>query len=245
MSEDRNVSVLKATGLVKEYIRVNKRTESNILRAVDTTDLEIRAGEVTVIRGRSGSGKTTLLNMLAGLLQPTYGSVYIDGKDIYAMSEEERALLRNEHIGIIPQGQSAIGSLAVMENILLPHTLFYKASDTGETENIEKKAVQLAERLGIADLADSMPNELSGGELKRMAIARALIKDPELIMADEPTGDLDDENTGFVLKLFGELAAGGTAVVMVTHEAVSEDYADNVYNMTAGSLVVEGGKNEK
>ena len=245
MSEDRNVSVLKATGLVKEYIRVNKRTQSNILRAVDTTDLEIRAGEVTVIRGRSGSGKTTLLNMLAGLLQPTYGSVYIDGKDIYAMSEEERALLRNEHIGIIPQGQSAIGSLTVMENILLPRTLFYKASGSGEAEDIEKKAVKLAERLGIADLADSMPNELSGGELKRMAIARALIKDPELIMADEPTGDLDDENTGFVLKLFGELAAGGTAVVMVTHEAVSEDYADNVYNMTAGSLVAEGGKNEK
>lgn len=215
-----------AEKIKKEFIRKGK--DSNVFAAVETCSPVLEAGTLTVVTGRSGSGKSTLLNMLAGILAPTEGTVYYDERDLYAMGDEELSRFRNEHIGFIPQGKSAISSLTVLENVCLPDLLY------GEPD--EKKAMLLMERFGIADLARVMPDELSGGEQRRMAIARALMKSPQVLFADEPTGDLDDENTELVFRTLKETAAEGCAVLMVTHEADAVKYADRCFRMDAGVL---------
>jgi len=222
--------ILSGRKIIREYIRNGRG--SNIFEAVKETDVDIYSGKLVLIKGRSGGGKTTLLSMLAGILEPSKGEVVFEEKNIYEQDEEQLANFRNAHFGYIPQGQSAIGSLTVLENVLLPYTLM------GEEENKELKdrAMELLISLGIGDLADILPQELSGGELRRMAIARALIKKPEVIFADEPTGDLDDENTLYVLKLLREAADKGAAVVIVTHDQGVENYADSVYYMDGGIL---------
>ena len=220
---------LKAQGVTKEFIRESKGT--NRFTAVDSTDLILSGGELTVLLGRSGSGKTTLLNMLAGLLTPTSGSITLDGQDIYSLPDKELSRLRNLHIGVIPQGQTAIHSLTVRENILLPYTLY--GDLTGEATVY---ASELMEQLDIAHLASAKPSELSGGELRRMAIARAYIRKPEIILADEPTGDLDDENTRTVFEALRKAASDGAAVLAVTHESIAEEYADRVFRMNKGVI---------
>lgn len=217
---------INAIEIKKEFVRETKNT--NVFTAVRTCSLMLSAGEVTVIRGRSGGGKTTLLNMMAGILPPTEGKVLYDGKDIYAMSDEELSVFRNHNIGYVPQGKSAISSLTVRENILLPLTLF------GESD--EAEAVRLMEQFDIAHLRNAMPEELSGGELRRMAIARALIRKPGVLFADEPTGDLDDENTRLVFAKIRSAAEEGAAVLVITHEGEAGGYADHMYRMDGGVL---------
>ena len=195
------------------------------------TDLTLEEGKVTVLMGRSGSGKTTLLQMMAGLLQPTEGKVFLDGTDLYALEDRALSRLRNAKIGIIPQGRSAIETLTVRENILLPGMLYGPAAP-----DAEKKAEEWLEKMGILQLADSRPKELSGGELRRMAIVRALAQQPLIILADEPTGDLDDENTLLVLKTLRETASSGAAVLLVTHENEAMAFADSILRMDAGEL---------
>lgn len=218
---------LKAERVTKEYIRASGK--SNRFAAVKATDIELAAGSLTVLMGRSGSGKTTLMNMLAGLLTPTSGSVTLDGRDIYSLNDRELSRLRNENIGVVPQGQTAIHSLTVTENILLPYTLYRESGH-------EDYARELMERMDIASLAEVRPSELSGGELRRMSIARAVIRKPSVILADEPTGDLDDENTARVFGFLRELAREGAAVMIVTHENDAKEYADVIYRMNAGEL---------
>lgn len=149
--------------------------------------------------------------------------------DLYALADGPLSRFRNAHIGVIPQGQSGLHSLTVLENVLLPSQLFGGGARPEE-------ALALLEAVGIAHLANEKPSELSGGEMRRMAIARALMMKPEALLADEPTGDLDDENTEAVLKLLKRTAEGGAAVLLVTHEAEAEKYADAVYRMDAGTL---------
>ncbi|MBR1691742.1 MAG: ABC transporter ATP-binding protein [Lachnospiraceae bacterium] len=220
--------VLKAEGVSKQFLRETKGT--NIFMAVKETDFELPEGMLTVLTGRSGSGKSTFLNILSGLLEPTAGKVLIGDKELYQLDDTERSRLRNRLFGFIPQGQSAIHSLNVLENVLLPLTLY------GEGEADQEYAYELLELMGIAELAGSMPSELSGGELRRMAIARALVGKPEVVFADEPTGDLDDENTEIVLKLLKQTAERGTAVLLVTHENDALAYADAIYRMSGGVL---------
>ena len=179
--------------------------------------------------GRSGSGKSTLLNVCAGLLEPTTGKVFLDDTDLYALEDKERSRLRNQAIGVIPQGQTGLRSLTVLENVLLPCEMY---GITGQ----EEYAMELLERVGIADLAGTYPSELSGGEMRRLSIARALIRNPGVLLADEPTGDLDDENTHVVLGMLRRFADEGTAVLLVTHESDAEEYADEVYRMEKGIL---------
>ncbi|MBR1444094.1 MAG: ABC transporter ATP-binding protein [Firmicutes bacterium] len=217
-------------GISKRYFRKTKK--ANYFYAVQKTDIEIKEGNITVITGRSGSGKSTLLNMLAGLLEPTEGKVYFDDRDIYSMSDKELSILRNENVGVIPQGQTGLSSLTVMENVVLPYYMYKKG------ENIEKRAEELLETVGMAELSNAYPTELSGGENRRAAIARALIQDPGIILADEPTGDLDDENTRIVLELLRKTADSGKAVLLVTHENEAVNYADIVYKMDGGVLTV-------
>ncbi|MBR0171268.1 MAG: ATP-binding cassette domain-containing protein [Lachnospiraceae bacterium] len=229
--------ILKASHIRKQFLRQGKDT--NVFHAVQDTDLTLYAGELTVLKGRSGSGKTTLLNMLAGLLQPTDGSVSVfppgqkpDAVDLYALDDEARARVRNRAFGVIPQGNSAIGSLTVSENILLPYTLY------GDPLPDETRTDDILTRLGIVHLKREMPVALSGGELKRMAVARALLRHPLILFADEPTADLDDESTQTVFTLFREAADAGCAVFIVTHEDISGVRTDRLYHMDAGHLMI-------
>ena len=217
---------VRAQQIRKEYYR--RGTDSNIFTAVEECDVLIPPGELTLIHGRSGSGKSTLLNMLAGILKPTGGHVFYDDTDIGLMSDGELARFRNLHIGYVPQGRSAVPSLNVLENVALPFALY--------EEDGEEAAALMMERFGIADLSEVMPDRLSGGELRRMAIARALVRQPEVVFADEPTGDLDDENTAAVFGALRELTKTGTAVLIVTHEEDAFEYADHIYAMNAGRL---------
>ena len=186
-----------------------------------------------MVTGRSGSGKTTLLHMLAGLLTPTDGKVYLEDEDLYALRDEALSRLRNQRLGVIPQARSAVDSLTVLENILLPGLLYAR-------EERRQEAERWMEELGIADLRDARIAELSGGELRRMAIARTLTQRTDFIFADEPTGDLDDENTARVLETLRSAARdNGRAVLLVTHEDGAAAYADRVLRMNAGTLEPE------
>lgn len=220
---------LTANGISKEFPR--KSGSSNRFTALHTLDLTLESGQLTVLTGRSGSGKSTLLHLLGSLLLPTTGRVMADETDLYALTDRERSAFRNRHIGIIPQGQTAIFSLTVLENVLLPLTLCGRAGAEDVTH-----ARLLLEELDIAGLADCQPAELSGGELRRMAIARALLGKPEILLADEPTADLDKENTRTVLELLRRTAGEGHAVLMVTHEASAKPYADVLYTMQNGTI---------
>ncbi len=215
-----------AKQITKQFRR--KRSESNVFLAVEPCDLTVSPGIMTVVSGRSGSGKSTLMNMLAGILTPTEGVVEYDGENIYQKNDRELSRFRNENIGYIPQGQSAVDTLTVLENVMVPLLLY------GERD--EKKALELLERFSIADLKDMKMQKLSGGELRRLAIARALIRDPKVLFADEPTGDLDDENTQIVFRALQDIARSGTAVLVVTHEEDARIYADRLLNMESGKL---------
>lgn len=219
---------LRADLISRRYFR--KRGEANFFEAVRPVSLTLRGGELTVLKGRSGSGKTTLLHMLAGLLTPSEGKVWLDDTDLYALDDRELSELRSKRIGVIPQGRSAVDTLTVYENILLPGMLYGGIPRTGEAES-------WIEALDIRDLRNAMPRELSGGELRRMAIARTLTGDPDIILADEPTGDLDNENTEVVLTTLRQAAKAGKAVLVVSHEDDAEAYADRVLHMDAGRIV--------
>ena len=222
---------LKAEKTSRRYMR--KTGEANFFDAVRCADMTLESGRLTVLMGRSGSGKTTLLHMLAGLLQPTEGKVWLGDTELYALEDEKLSRLRNERIAVIPQGRSAVDTLTVKENILLPAMLYTKEKNGNA---LLMKAERLMEELGIQSLAEAWPAELSGGELRRMAIARALIGKPDFILADEPTGDLDDENTDRVLNLLQKTAKEGAGVLLVTHESDAFSWADETWRMDAGGL---------
>ena len=219
--------LLRAENVSRRYFRQSGR--ANHFWAVREVSLALEPGTVTVLMGRSGSGKTTLLHMLAGLLTPTEGRVWLDDIDLYALDDRALSRLRNEKLGVVPQGRSAIDTLTVLENILLPGSLYGRAPDM-------EAARCWMEALDIAALADARPAELSGGELRRVAIARALQQNPDVLLADEPTGDLDDENTHRVLSTLRDAARDGRAVLIVSHDPVAEQYADRVLRMDGGCL---------
>lgn len=220
--------LLTAEQIRMEFIREGRGT--NRFTAVQETDFTLEPGKLTVLKGRSGSGKSTLLNILSGLLPPTTGTVTAGDTALYTLPDGARSAFRNRHIGVIPQGQTALFSLTVLENVCLPVTMFGGAAGAADD------AKALLERLEIASLANVYPAELSGGELRRMAIARALLRKPELVFADEPTGDLDEESTAAVFQLLRETAEQGAAVLVVTHETAAEQYADKMYQMAGGVL---------
>ena len=223
--------ILKAENISKRYFR--KTGQANFFEAVKPASLSLESGEVVMVTGRSGSGKTTLLHMLAGLLTPTDGKVYLEGEDLYALRDEALSRLRNQRLGVIPQARSAVDSLTVLENILLPGLLYAR-------EERRQEAERWMETLGITPLRDARTAELSGGELRRMAIARTLTQRTDFIFADEPTGDLDDENTARVLETLRSAARDhGRAVLLVTHEEGAAAYVDRVLRMNAGSLPAE------
>lgn len=219
---------LEAKGVKKDFARGGN--SGSVLEAVKPLDFSLESGELVEITGRSGSGKSTLLSMMAGMLVPTGGSICIDDTDIYSMKEEERSRLRNDRIGLIPQGHTALRSLTVLENVMLPFVLYHRETPP------EDRAKELLQKVGLLDMKDERPNALSGGELRRMAVARALLMKPEVLLADEPTAGLDDENVELVMELLRSAADEGASVLLVTHENEAMKYADRVFNMDGGRL---------
>jgi len=218
---------LKAENVSKQYFR--KTGQANVFFAVQDVSINLAPGQLTVITGRSGSGKTTLLHMLSGLLSPSEGKVYLDDTDLYALNDADLSRLRNCSLCVIPQARSAVETLTALENVLLPGMLYGKQDKTAD-------ALHWLEALGIGHLQNACPAALSGGELRRMAIARALTQGGDILLADEPTGDLDDENTALVLSALRAAADAGKAVLLVTHEKDALDYADQMYQMNAGHI---------
>lgn len=219
---------LCAEKLVKEYERRGKT-----FRAVDDVDIQIREGEFIIITGESGSGKTTLLNLLLGLTKPASGSVRFEGEDINSFDDRRLSEIRNEKIKYIPQGDSLLSSLTVRENILFPFVI------GGKEKPSDERLYELSDMLGITDLLDEYPSELSGGEMRRATIARAIINKPAVIIADEPTGNLDRDNTSKVMEIFKDISGEGTAVVVVTHQRETLGYASKIFGMSHGKLTPE------
>ena len=210
--------------LSKKYKRRNKE-----FFAVDKVDFSIDRGEFVMIEGESGSGKTTFLNLIGGLSDPSSGQVLIDDEPLSGIDDAKISKLRSEDIKYIPQGDSLLSALTVRENILITYRLSGVSPEEGRLERI-------AHDLGISDLLDEYPSELSGGEMRRVAIARAVINKPVLILADEPTGSLDDENTNKVMNIFKLIHEQGTALIVVTHQKETLSYATRTLKMTAGKL---------
>ena len=219
---------LRAENISQDFLRDSAR--EGYIVAVAETDLCLSSGTVTAVMGRSGSGKSTLLHIMGGLLPPVTGKVFVGATDLYALSEDARAELRSSSLGIVPQQLISLRALTVRENVLLSALLY------GREQGVSAHADALMERLGIASLAHVYPSELSGGELRRMMIARALAGTPQILLLDEPTGDLDAENTRRVLELVRETADAGAAVLLVTHERAAASYADVCYTMAEGRL---------
>ncbi len=204
--------------------------ERVVLRDVSLT---VASGEIVVLVGRSGSGKSTLLNLVAGIDRPTAGTVAVNGTDLTALDEQARTRFRRRHIGFVFQFFNLIPLLTVEENLLLPLDLNGRADAAGVA-----RARALLERVGLGGRGDSFPERLSGGEQQRVAIARALIHDPDIILADEPTGNLDADTAADVLDLLDKLAReAGRTVLMATHSREVIGVADRIFTIERGALV--------
>jgi putative ABC transport system ATP-binding protein len=203
--------------------------------AVDHLRLSIAESEFVAIVGRSGSGKTTLLNLIAGIDRPTSGTVRVAGAELASLSESELAGWRGENVGLVFQFFQLLPTLTVIENVMLPMD-FAKKIPVGERRS---RARQLLERVGVGDQADKVPATLSGGQQQRAAIARALANEPSLLLADEPTGNLDSATAGAVLELFADLNADGQTIVVVTHERDIRAIAGREVTLTDGRVVTD------
>ena len=184
------------------------------IHALDHIDLGIQAGEFVAIMGRSGSGKTTLLNMLGCLDQPDVGAYYLEENEVSAMDDDELSRIRNRYMGFVFQTFHLLPRKTALENVLLPRNFH----ELGLREQDHDRARELLHRVGLSDRLDHKPNELSGGQSQRVAIARALINKPRVILADEPTGNLDSRTSDAIMELLQELNHEGQTIVMVTHE---------------------------
>ena len=208
------------------------QTEEVETWALRNISLEVKEGEFVAIMGPSGCGKSTLLNIIGLLNNPTSGSYLLDGKDVSTLKESERTLIRRGMIGFVFQSFNLIDELNVVENIELP--LLYMGVSGKERR---KRAENVMERVAISHRAKHFPSQLSGGQQQRTAIARAILPHPKLILADEPTGNLDSKNGKEVMELLSELYKEGTTIVMVTHSLHDANYADRIINMFDGEIV--------
>lgn len=220
--------VIEVKNLYKLY-----RVGDEVVRALDGVEFEIRKGEFCAIVGTSGSGKSTLLNMLAGLEHPTRGEVIISGKHIERMNEEELVKFRREHVGFIFQSFHLLGTMNAIENVALP------LSFRGVSRDIRlKKAEKMLDLVKLGKHKKHLPNQMSGGQQQRVGVARALVVDPDIIFADEPTGNLDSHTSEEVMKLMQQIVAQQKmTLVMVTHDAHLATYADRVFHIIDGKIV--------
>ena len=202
-----------------------------VVNALCAVDLEVEAGEFVALMGASGSGKSTMMHLLGCLDTPTEGRYLLEGQDVNTLSKDERARVRNTRIGFIFQTFNLLPRLNALDNIALP--LLYGRSQS----EAKQRAGEALERVGLAARAQHRPNELSGGEHQRIAIARALVTDPALILADEPTGNLDSKTGASIMGLLVELNAEGRTILMVTHDAKVAAHAGRILQMQDGEIV--------
>ena len=219
--------------LVVENVVKQFRQGDRVVRALDGVSLEVAQGQFLAVMGASGSGKSTLLHLMAGLTQADAGRVLIAGSDLGAMNDRELTLFRRRHVGLVFQSFNLIPTLTAEENVLLPLMLDGRNGDAGDA-----KVNELLDRLGLSGRRGHRPDAMSGGEQQRVAIGRALVTDPAVILADEPTGNLDSVNSRSVCELLRDLSAvHGKTIVMVTHEPSVAVYASEVAVLKDGKLV--------
>ncbi len=204
---------------------------NTVVQAIQEMDFFIDDGEFVTIMGQSGSGKSTLLSIIGGLNHPTRGKIFVDTLDIYKLSSEQRADFRSEYIGFIFQSFQLVPYLTVLENVKLPMTI------TGIKTNQQKQmALDVLDRVGLGNKGDRLPDQLSGGEQERVAIARAIVNQPPILLADEPTGNLDSETASEVMDLLRQLNAEGQTVIMVTHNQEMCKYSFRTIKVRDGGI---------
>lgn len=222
------MSLIETKNLSKEFERSDGK-----LKAVDDVNISILPGEFVNIIGRSGSGKTTLLNLLSGILHPTSGSVKVEGKNLFEMDDKEKSFYRNDFIGYVPQSLGTVPNINVLDNVRLPHYLFKREGD-----GIERASI-LLDWMGLLHMKNEFTNRLSGGELKRVLLARALMNSPKVLLTDELTADLDEETTADIMRLIKKINEDSVTVIMVTHELDLLKYGNRILKMSKGKILEE------
>ena len=220
--------ILEVKDLKKTY---TTRFGGQQVHALTSVNFAVEPGEYVAIMGESGSGKTTLLNILAALDKPTSGSALLDGKDIVSIRERDISAFRRDHLGFVFQDFNLLDTFSIQDNILLPLVLAGKSFP-----EMQRRLTPLAQRLGLSELLKKYPYEVSGGQKQRTAVARALITEPRLVLADEPTGALDSKASDNLLRLFGQINAGGQTILMVTHSAKAASHAKRVLFIRDGEV---------
>ena len=219
--------MIRLTEVSKAYHKAGKE-----IRALDAFSLAVARGEFVAVRGPSGSGKTTLLLTVGGMIRPTAGEVLLDGRELYSLSAGQRARLRAEKIGFVFQMFHLLGYLSVLENVRSACLAGGRQRPGASRSAARDRAIELLEHVGLADRLAHRPGELSAGERQRVAMARALMRRPELILADEPTGNLDPDSASAVMSYLGDYHRDGGTVLLVTHETVAARHAQRVVEMT-------------
>ena len=222
-----DVPVLRLERLTKQFY------EGVLQRAIfSDINLDILSGQFSILTGPSGSGKSTLLNLISGIEPPTSGKIIVDGIELTALSEKRRTLFRRHQVGMVFQSFNLIPTLSVSENLMLPLDL------TGVSRKEAKvRVIETLDRVGLADRSNSFPEQLSGGEQQRVAITRALVHDPTLVLADEPTGNLDSDNAHQIMGIFKNLVKDeGKTLIVVTHRSDMEPLADRVFHLEDGNI---------
>lgn len=218
-------SVLEIRNVTKQYINGEEKT-----LALQGVDLHIRRGDFVAIMGPSGSGKSTLMHILGLLDVPTSGSYRLADKEVANLTPPQQAEVRNQKLGFVFQQFNLLPRTTVLDNVLLP-TIY------GHSKDAKQKAMQLIERVGLASRINHKSNQLSGGQIQRVAIARALMMEPDIIFADEPTGNLDSKTSEEILELFKEINQSGTTIIMVTHEEHIANHAKRIVRLKDGEIV--------
>lgn len=222
--------MLKMKDVCKSY-----KHRGQVVKALDGATIDIPKGDFVSLVGPSGSGKSTLLLMLGGMLSPSSGQVLLNDKSVYDLTSDGRARLRKENIGFVFQTFNLVPYLTALENVQIP---LYLIGDDDKTQ--EQKATALLERVGLGDRLDHKPSELSVGQQQRVALARMLTNDPAVILADEPTGNLDPETADQVIRFFEEFNEEGRTIVMVTHDPKAAERAKKTLRLREGKIVAEG-----
>ena len=217
--------LLSVEGITKEYLRAGR-----LFKALDDVSLSAGKGEFIGISGPSGSGKSTLFHVIAGLVRPTSGQVRLLGRELGTQSPDQLAALRRSGVGYVLQGQNLLQNFTLLENLSIAALL------GAEIKNARSRALQLLDMLGLGGMEDEYPSSLSGGEQRRVAIARGFIHSPELVLADEPTSDLDRENGRLIMEFFRKTADEGTTILMTTHDQSFLSFTSKQYRMDQGRL---------
>lgn len=220
--------MIRVENLTKQFTRNEKE-----FAAVHEASLEVKEGEFAALIGHSGSGKTTLFNSIAGLIRPTSGKIFVGECELTAMDEKEMSAFRNLNMGYVLQGQSLLNNFTILDNVCMPA---YLSSNVRE---FKERALELLKQIGLEEYAKDYPSNLSGGEIRRVAIVRAMINQPKVILADEPTSNLDPENSHKVMKMLQDISRAGTTVLLSTHELEYLSYVDKVFRMEKGTVISE------